>query len=295
MSSPAIELQDVSKRFGSIAALSDLTMRIEEGETVALLGANGAGKTTAISLMVGLRRPTTGQVRSFGVAPADIGVRRRRGVMLQDCEPIDHLLVSEAIALFSSYYPRPLSTSDITRLAGLEGLMKRRADALSHGQRQRLFFAQAIAGDPALLFLDEPTAGMDVESRAALHEHLRARSTAGRTVLLTTHDLSEANALAGRIVVLRQGQAVFDGPPAVLLERVGSYARVRFRAPQMPISLEGLPAAKVETETGVVTIHTNDPGAVVAELARRSIPLNGLEIEAPSLEDAYLRLVTEPR
>ena len=295
MSSPAIELQDVSKRFGSIAALSDLTMRIEEGETVALLGANGAGKTTAISLMVGLRRPTTGQVRSFGVAPADIQVRRRRGVMLQDCEPIDHLLVSEAIALFSSYYPRPLPTSDITRLAGLEGLMKRRADALSHGQRQRLFFAQAIAGDPALLFLDEPTAGMDVESRAALHEHLRARATAGRTVLLTTHDLSEANALAGRIVVLRQGQAVFDGPPAVLLERVGSYARVRFRAPQTPISLVGLPAAKVETDQGVVTIHTNDPGAVVAELARRGIPLNGLEIEAPSLEDAYLRLVAEPR
>ena len=295
MSSPPIELARVGKRFGTVAALTDLTLRIEEGETVALLGANGAGKTTAISLMVGLRRPTAGQVRSFGLAPANIRVRRRRGVMLQDCEPIDHLRVSEAIALFRSYYPRPLPTSDITRLAGLEGLVKRRADALSHGQRQRLFFAQAIAGDPELLFLDEPTAGMDVESRAALHEHLRSSATAGRTVLLTTHDLSEANTVAGRIVVLRQGRSMFDGPPAVLLERVGSLARVRFSAPPARVSLEGLPAARIELDQEMVTIHTSEPGAVVTELARRGIPMAGLAIEAPSLEDAYLRLVAEPK
>lgn len=294
MIAPPVELVGVLKRYGGVTALSDIDLRIDEGETVALLGANGAGKTTAISLMVGLRRPTTGRVRSFGLEPGDMRVRGRRGVMLQDCDPIDHLLVGEAIELFRAYYARPLPAARLARLAGLDGLLRRRADGLSHGERQRLFFAQAIAGDPVLLFLDEPTAGMDVESRSALHDHIRASSAAGRTVLLTTHDMSEANALAGRIVVLRHGRRVFDGPPRSLFQRVGALTRVRFAAPAMEVRVEGLPAAAVDVQGGAVTVHTSEPAGVIAELTRRGVPLVGLEIQAPSLEDAYLQLVGEP-
>jgi ABC-2 type transport system ATP-binding protein len=286
----SIEMRHVTRRFGSVTALSDVSWTIAAGETVVLLGANGAGKTTAISLMVGLRGPTSGEVRAFGLPPNDLAVRRRRGVMLQDCEPIDHVTVLEAIDLFRSFYPTPLDRDAILRRADLSELARRRADALSHGQRQRLFFGQAIAGDPTLLFLDEPTAGMDVESRRALQSYVRDLAGAGRTIVLSTHDMSEAAALASRILVLRSGRVVFDGTPDNLLRAVGGSSVVRFAAPVGDAPLAGLPAERVDVSGGMVSIRTQDPAAVVAELARRGVRLDQLAITGPSIEDAYVAL-----
>ena len=206
-------LSGVTKNYGLLCALSSIDLSLESAKIVALLGPNGAGKTTAVKLLLGLLKPSNGEVSVFGAHPQEPKTRERMGAMLQSASVPDMLRVREHIDLFSSYYPRPLELADTITRAGLERLENRYYRALSGGEQRRLMFALAICGDPDLLFLDEPTTGLDIESRRGMWAQIRTLRSAGKTVLLTTHYLEEADQLADRIVVLKRGKVAADGTP----------------------------------------------------------------------------------
>ncbi len=216
------QLDHVDKVYGPIAALRDVTLTVQPGETLALLGPNGAGKTTAIRLLLGLQRPTNGTARVFGNDPCAPRNRVRSGAMLQVANIPATLTVAEHVTLFSSYYPQPLPRAETIRLASLAGLEHRRFGDLSGGQKQRLFFALAICGDPDILFLDEPTVGLDIETRQLLWAQIRAYVDRGRSVLLTTHYLGEADALANRIALITNGSIIAQGTPEAIKARAGT-------------------------------------------------------------------------
>jgi ABC-2 type transport system ATP-binding protein len=219
---PVAELRDVKKRYGPVEALRGIDLAIEPGELVALLGPNGAGKTTAVRILLGLARPTSGEATVFGRPPASYEARLRRGALLQVAKVPETLRVREHIELFSSYYERPLPIQETMEAAGLKGIENKLFGDLSGGQKQRVLFALAICGNPDLLFLDEPTVGLDVEARRALWARIRGFVARGGSVLLTTHYLDEADALAHRIVVINQGRIVAQGTPAEIKTRGAS-------------------------------------------------------------------------
>src|SRR5215471_8116587 len=199
---PAVELIEAHKSFGSVEALRGVDIAIPQGELMAMLGPNGAGKTTAISLMLGLRKPTSGRARLFGMDPIERRARSRCGVMLQESGVNGALHVRELVDLFRAYYPRPMPAGRAIALAGLQEQASVAASKLSGGQRQRLYYALAVCGDPDVLFLDEPTVGMDVESRRGFLDAIKEFAAEGKTIVLTTHYLEEADELAERIVVV---------------------------------------------------------------------------------------------
>jgi ABC-2 type transport system ATP-binding protein len=211
---PVAELHGVTKNYGPIAALRGIDLAIEPGELVALLGPNGAGKTTAVRILLGLSEPGGGRAAIFGRHPASREARLRRGALLQVAKVPETLKVREHIELFSSYYEKPLPFEQTIAAAGLKGVENRLFGNLSGGQKQRVLFALAICGNPDVLFLDEPTVGLDVEARRALWGHIRAFVRRGGSVLLTTHYIEEAEALASRIAVIRRGVIVAEGTPA---------------------------------------------------------------------------------
>jgi ABC-2 type transport system ATP-binding protein len=213
------ELEWASKSFGKVKAVSELDFEMRAGEVVALLGPNGAGKTTTVRLLMGLIRPDAGSARLFGMDPGRIEARMRVGAMLQVSKVPETLKVREHIELFSSYYPNPLPFAETIAAAGLAGLENRLFGDLSGGQKQRVLFALAICGNPELLFLDEPTVGLDVEARRALWGRIREYVARGGSVLLTTHYLDEADALANRIAVINQGRIAAEGTPAEIKDR----------------------------------------------------------------------------
>ena len=219
---PVAELCGVAKNYGPVAALRGIDLAIEPGELVALLGPNGAGKTTAVRILLGLAAPTSGSAHIFGFHPMSHEAKRRRGAQLQVARAPETLKVSEHIDLFSSYYERPLPIAETIAAAGLKGVENRLFGELSGGQKQRVLFALAICGNPKLLFLDEPTVGLDIEARRALWTHIRAYVAGGGSVLLTTHYLEEADALASRIAVINRGRIVAEGTSAQIKERGGS-------------------------------------------------------------------------
>jgi len=209
---PAI-FSGVTRRYGTVEALRGLDLTIRRGEVVALLGANGAGKTTAVRTLLGLIKPDSGEVRLFGGDPRDAQTRTRIGAVLQHARVPETLRVREHIHLFRSYYPNPLPIEEVIEAAGLTGLERRKFGELSGGQQKRVHFALALCGNPDLLVLDEPTTGLDVEARRALWKQVRAYVARGKSVLLTTHYLAEAEALATRVVVLDKGRVVAQGTP----------------------------------------------------------------------------------
>lgn len=218
-----VQLTGISKVYpGGIAAVREVSLTVAPGQTLALLGPNGAGKTTTIRTILGLVRPTVGTVRVFGRDPRDVATRLRIGTMLQIAELPASLSVREHITLFSAYYPQPLAIEETLRLAALDELADRRSERLSGGQRQRLAFALAICGDPDLLVLDEPTASLDIESRVALWNQIRVLAGRGKTIVFTTHQLAEADALADRIAFISRGSIVADGSPAEIKARAGT-------------------------------------------------------------------------
>lgn len=208
-----VQFTRVVKNYGTVEAVRGLDLSIRPGELVALLGANGAGKTTAVRMLLGLAKPTSGEVRVFGRDPRDAANRVRTGALLQVARVPETLQVREHIDLFSSYYPDPMPMAEVIEAAGLQGLEKRKFGQLSGGQQKRVLFALALCGNPELLVLDEPTVGLDVEARRALWKQIRAFIARGRSVLLTTHYLAEAEALASRVVVIHKGTAVKEGTP----------------------------------------------------------------------------------
>ena len=203
----AIQLNGVSKIYKDKKAVDNLTLSIAEGTVVALLGPNGAGKTTTVSMILGLHKPTKGTVKLLGGDPGDTRVRDRIGAMLQDVSVIDGLKVAESINLFRSYYEKPLPLAYLLKVSNLEAEKDKMASSLSGGQQRRLGFALALAGDPEVIFLDEPTVGMDVTSRQLFWDTVRAMAGKGRTIVLTTHYLDEADSVADRIVVINNGKS----------------------------------------------------------------------------------------
>ena len=284
-------LNNVTHRYGSIEALSDVTFDLEAGQVTALLGPNGAGKTTIVRLLAGLARPTKGRAVLFGGDPQSVESRRRLGVMLQVARVPETLTVSEHITLFSSYYPSPLPLQTVLRLAGLESVADRRYGKLSGGQQQRTLFGLAVCGNPGLLFLDEPTVGMDVESRRQFWSTIRELAASGRSILLTTHYLEEADALATRIVVLNRGRVIADGTPATIKQQAaGRQIRCRTRLSEAALALlPGVQRAALDAG-GYATLMAADSDRALRALVVADESAADIEIRSAGLEEAFLAL-----
>lgn len=306
----AASLHEVTKRYSNgVIALDRVSLELRSGEIVALLGPNGAGKSTAVKLMMGLTSPTEGEVRVFGGDPRFAGNRLRTGVMLQVGRAPEMLRVREHVEIMRGYYPRPLPFSEIVRAVGLEGIEERMFGQLSGGQKQRVLFALALAGDPDLIFLDEPTVGLDIEARRRMWAEIRSLRSRGKTVLLTTHYLEEADALADRIIVLNKGRVICEGSPAEVRA-----AASQLGSPELDESRSLLPNVKLlsfQTQlsrdqilnlAGVQKVEANDAGVIVTTSAPESTlrellaldpELRGLDVRSPALEDAFLTLTTK--
>ena len=292
---PVVELRAVRKRYGDVEALRGVDLTVRVGEVVALLGPNGAGKTTTVGLTLGLRRPTGGSARLFGLDPTDRRARSRCGVVLQESGVTGVLTVGEVVDLVRAYYPAPLPRADALAMAGLQDLGDTRVSTLSGGQRQRLFFALAICGNPDALFLDEPTVGMDVAARQVFLASLRRFAASGRTIVLTTHYLEEADQLARRIVVIDQGMVIADASPAEVKARVpGKRLSFRTSPPLAASAFDGLSVQSVEVADSRVSLLSNKPEAVLRELFARGLAIADLEVTGATLEEALLSLTRRP-
>jgi ABC-2 type transport system ATP-binding protein len=283
-------LAGVSKSFGVVNALNNLDLPIRAGELLALLGPNGAGKTTAVKLLLGLAKPNQGRVSVFGRDPTLPESRVRTGAMLQVGRVPETLRVREHIELFSSYYPRPLPTAELLALTGLTDIQDRLFGELSGGQRQRVLFALALCGNPDLLFLDEPTVGMDVESRRVLWKQIRDLVYLGKTVLLTTHYLEEADALADRVVVLNHGTVVAEGTPAEIKAKTGG-RRIRCvsrLSPDLVRQIAGVLNVRQDRDALEIQAAVAEP--VLRELFLRDDSLSQVEVTSAGLEEAFLAL-----
>ena len=289
------ELRGVSKRFGTIVALDDVALALGAGQITALLGPNGAGKTTAVRLMLGLARPSAGQVFLFGADPAAREPRRRTGVMLQVGKVPETLTPREHITLFRSYYRSPRPIDDVLAVAGIAEVADRRFGQLSGGQRQRVLFALAICGNPDLLFLDEPTAGLDVEARHLFWDAIRHLVAEGRSVLLTTHYIEEADALADRVVVLQRGRVVADGTPADVKRQVADRRLRCVTRVEMNDIAQFAGVQSVHADGGGVVVLTTDAESLARYLLARDGSLSELEISGARLEEAFLALTTRNR
>jgi ABC-2 type transport system ATP-binding protein len=287
---PVATLESVVKRYGKTEALRGLDLTLRRGEVIALLGPNGAGKTTAVRLLLGLISPDEGRVQVLSRDPRAAAARTRTGAMLQVARVPEALSVREHIDLFRSYYPRPLPVTEVIRCASLEGIENRRFGELSGGQRQRTLFGLAICGDPELVFLDEPTVGMDLQSRRQLWEEVRRLAAAGKSVLLTTHYLEEADALAHRVVVIDKGRVICEGTPSEIKHGV-SGRRIRCVTRLDHDYLRALPSViSVQRDREGVVMYAERPEELVRHLLTEDPSLHGLELSAAPLEDAFLAL-----
>ncbi len=293
-------MRGLHKRYGDVVAVDAIDLEVVEGEVFALLGPNGAGKTTTVEILEGFRSRTAGEVRVLGRDPAhaDAQWRARVGVVLQSSSALQELTVGEVVAHFARFYPRPRSPEDVIALVGLEGLRSRRAGVLSGGERRRLDVALGLIGDPDVVFLDEPTTGFDPAARRQAWSIVRELGSLGKTVLLTTHYLDEAEHLADRVAVIAAGRLLEVATPASLGGRASAAARVRFRAAGAlrGRELPALDGAQVSIQGDVVTVLTDRPTAVLRALDGWSQTadveeLPELAVERPSLEEVYLQMV----
>jgi len=286
-------LNHVTKTYGRIEALKNVDLAIRQGELLALLGPNGAGKTTAVKLLLGLAKPTAGSVNVFGGDPVDAGVRTRTGAMLQVAKVPETLRVREHIDLFSSYYPAPMPLSETLAIAGLEPIANRKFGELSGGQRQRVLFALAICGNPDLLFLDEPTVGLDVEARRLLWDQIRKLLAKGKTILLTTHYLQEADALATRVIVINRGAIIAEGTPSeIKAQTAGKQIRcITSLSIEAVRRMHGV--LEVRQDREALEIKATEAEPVLRELLDGDRSISGIEVASAGLEEAFLALTTE--
>jgi ABC-2 type transport system ATP-binding protein len=297
VTAPAIEVTGLAKSYGTRRAVASIDLRVGRGEIFALLGPNGAGKTTTVEILEGFRQRDGGDVAVLGADPASAGRgwRDRIGIVLQESPPDPGLTVREALTLYAGYYSRPLPVERVLGLVDLEPSADVAATSLSGGQRRRLDVGLALIGDPDLIFLDEPTTGFDPAARRAAWDVVDDLRRLGKTIVLTTHYMDEAERLADRIAVIVDGRIVAEGTPATLGGRDTMGAVVTFArdetAPPLPAAL----AARATTVGAVVTIASAETLSDLEQLAQwaRSsrTELHMLEVRQPTLEDVYLRLI----
>ncbi|MGH8173150.1 MAG: ABC transporter ATP-binding protein [Rhodanobacteraceae bacterium] len=286
-------LLDVRKRYGSVVALDGIDLEVRPGELMALLGPNGAGKSTAIGALLGLVAPDSGEARLFGGVPQDLSVRRRTGVLLQSAAMPDNLTVGELLAQTRSYYPDPLPTTECASIAGIADLLRRRYGKLSGGQQRRVQFALAICGRPELLFLDEPTVGLDVEARQSLWKAIRELVASGAAVLLTTHYLEEAEALADRVAVLARGRILAEGSVHQIRARVAQ-RRIRCVSGLAPETIGAWPEVRSVCRDGDrLEIVTDAAEIVVRQLLFEDTTLAELEVQRAGLAEAFVEITKE--
>jgi len=293
----AVRLAGVSRSYGSVRALDGLNLEIPQRAIVALLGANGAGKTTSIRVMLGLAGTDSGSARLFGVRPADAIAAGQVGAMLQDAELVTGVTVTGLLRCIGALYPQPLDLETAIRLTGLEQVRNRRTERLSTGQAQRVRFAVAMIGKPSLLVLDEPTAGLDVQAQQVFWDDVRACRASGQTVLFSTHYLEEADQNADRIVVIRAGTTVADGTPEQVRAAGRSATIVSFTwlgtppAGTPPTGLDGLPGVTaVDLDGPRIRLHTTLPDETVWSLYDQRQHITGLTVTDGGLKSAFLSL-----
>jgi ABC-2 type transport system ATP-binding protein len=291
----AIEVRDLHKSYGDLEAVRGVSFDVAEGEVLALLGPNGAGKTTIVEILEGYRTRTAGDVQVLGMDPAHAGrsLRERIGIVLQSCDIDRYLTVAEVVQMHAEYYRRPRPVDEVIDLVGLAEKSDSRVKTLSGGQQRRLDVALGLVGDPELLFLDEPTTGFDPSARRQSWDLVRNLAALGKTVLLTTHYMDEAQALAHRIVIISAGRIVAEGTPDTIGGRSTDRTTVRFGL-RDGVDLGELPLAATRTEDGLYRFETDDVTAdlhtLTAWAIARGIRLDALAVAPPSLEDVYLRL-----
>jgi ABC-2 type transport system ATP-binding protein len=292
-----IEVRGLRKDYGGVAAVRDVDLHVDRGEVFALLGPNGAGKTTTTEILEGYRTRSAGEVSVLGSDPAD-GDRRakeRIGVVLQSSGLDMFLTAHETVDLYAGYYPRPRDGDEVLEVVGLTDKRDAKVGTLSGGQRRRLDVAIALAGDPELLFLDEPTTGFDPNARRNAWEVVRSLVRLGKTVFLTTHFMDEAQALADRVAVIARGEIVAEGTPDTLAGRERRHARIRFR---LPVGAPRIPDRGAQAlPDGSFVLQTDDPTTAVHRLTgdalERGFAFEVLEVTMPSLEDVYLELTDD--
>jgi ABC-2 type transport system ATP-binding protein len=296
LSGVAIDARGLRKSYGERVAVRDLSLEVTTGQIVALLGPNGAGKTTTIEMLEGYRRRDAGQITVLGVDPEAAGRdwRERVGIVLQESQPEPELSVRECLALYAGYHSDPRDVDELLDLVGLAELAGASVMTLSGGERRRLDVAIALVGDPELLFLDEPTTGFDPSARRQAWQMVRSLRELGKTILLTTHYMDEAEALADNVIVIADGRVVAQGPPQTLGGRDRAPTRISFRLPaDAPVPT--LPANAAVTATGrLVQVETSAPlvamQTLIAWAEQHQLELPDLELRRPSLEDVYLEL-----
>ena len=293
--SPAIEVRGLRKSYGTIEAVRGIDLQVSKGEVFALLGPNGAGKTTTVEILEGHRDRTSGDVQVLGYDPArnERGLKERIGIVLQSTGVEPFLSVEESIDLFRGYYPHPLPLEEILDATGLREQRRFRVKRLSGGQQRRLDVAIGLAGDPELLFLDEPTTGFDPSARRGAWDMVKNLQALGKTVVLTTHYMDEAEFLADRVAIMAHGEIVAEGAPADLAKETGA-TTIRFRAGSGSEGPpEGLRTGPPDGD-GLYTITTGSPTRSLHQLTgwavERGIELEELSVSRPSLEDVFLKL-----
>jgi ABC-2 type transport system ATP-binding protein len=298
----AVDVSGLRKSYGRVHAVRDVGFTVGYGEIVALLGPNGAGKTTTLEILEGFRTRDGGTAEVLGYDPGERSsareLRERTGLVLQDIAVEPYLTVRETIARAAGYYRVPRDVAEVIGLVGLDGLERRKVRSLSGGQKRRLDLALGLIGNPALLYLDEPTTGFDPAARRDAWELVRGLRTAGKTILLTTHDMDEAQALADRVVLLSSGVVVATGEPATLGGRDAERARISFRLPAGYTAADlPVPSVPADAANGLVVVETGAPTQALHQLTdwaiRHRQVLAGLTVERPSLEDVYLELTRE--
>jgi ABC-2 type transport system ATP-binding protein len=294
----AVEINGLTKKFKEKTAVDDVTFSIKRGEIVAILGPNGAGKSTTMLMMLGLLNSTNGEAKLFGASTKETKIRERLGVMLQEVSLMDGLKVKELLQMVRGYYPDPFSLEQLCRLTGLtEEDLNKRTEKLSGGQKRRVGFAMAVAGNPDLLFFDEPTVGMDISSRKVFWDTVKELADEGKTIIFSTHYLQEADDVAERIILFNKGKIVADGTPGEIKNQLLKRSVSFTTNVQLPkeLFLQYPSVSDVVFKNGRMVIVTEDTDLILSKIFEKKLDAHDIFVDRGRLEEAFEQLTAEQK